>query len=64
MTTFSKFVTQFWQNVFQAWSIVTFTDKIFDSRMVIEQSLWYNSHIRIGNNVTYDMKMYTSGITQ
>ena len=30
----------------------------------MEQSLWYKSHIRIGNNVAYEMKLYTSGITQ
>ena len=60
----SKSATKFWQNVFQAWSSVTFTDEIFDSRMIIEQSSWYNSHIRIGNNVVYDTKLYTSGTTQ
>ena len=64
MTKFSKSVTKFCKNVFQEGNIVTFTDKIFDSRMTMEQSLWYNSHIRIGNNVAYDMKLYTSGITQ
>ena len=64
MTKLSRSVTKFWQNVFQAWSTVTFTDKIFDSRMIMELSSWYNSHIRIGNNVAYDMKFYTSGITQ
>ena len=31
--------------------------------MIMEHSLWYNSHVRIGNNVAYDMKLYTSGIT-
>ena len=64
MTKLSKFVTKIWTNVFQAWCIVTFTDKIFNSTMIMEQSLWYNGHIRIGNNVAYDMKLYTSGIIQ
>ena len=64
MTKLSKSATKFWQNVFQAWSIITFINKIFDSRMIMEQSLRYNSHIRIGNNVAYDMKFYTFGITQ
>ena len=64
MTKLSRSVTKFWQNVFQAWSTVTFTDKIFDARMIMELSSWYNSHIRIGNTVSYDMKLYTSGITQ
>ena len=64
MNKLSRSVTKFWQNVFQAWSIVMFTNKIFHSRMIMEQSLWYSNHIRIGNNVAYDMKLCTSGIIQ
>ena len=64
MTKLSKSVTKLWQNAFKVWSNVMIADKIFDSRMIMEQCLWYNSCIRKGNNVANDMKLYTSGITQ
>ena len=54
----------FWLDVIKAWANFNYQDKLELMEQILEQNIWYNSHIRIQNKPFYNKDMAQLGISK
>lgn len=60
-TPFYKDIAHFWQHVYKAWCKYHFHNPTV-SNEILNQSVWFNSHIKIENKIVFNNKWYEVGI--
>ena len=56
------FGNHFWANVLEAWSRFNFISKIEEQKTVLNQVIWFNSHLKIGKKIFFFSKPYKEGL--
>ena len=60
---FTKQPPAFWQNILQSWCAYNFRESV-EIQSPIYEIIWFNSNIRVNNQVVFHKYMYNKGIVQ
>jgi len=55
-------VESFWYEIFYEWCFLNFDNFPNNKGDIMHQTIWYNSHIKVGNKMIFNKKMYKAGI--
>jgi len=51
-----------WLEIFTEWSYLNYDHYPFTKETILHQNIWFNSHIKVGNRMVFNKKLYDSGV--